>query len=340
MEEVKANVKEDFRLARKVIANSDPTILSTNEFDIYKPYWATTENLTYMNDLTKDKKLKSAFTILSGGDTVFELMSLSAEKIITTDTNPFSKYIYFLKKAAIKTLSIKEYMEYIFDPKSMNFLSKKIFDDKVVKGFTKDEEDYKEFWIKIFTYYNKKDLLKYFFRPIFRYTKAEDRKTTISYIHNKKYESLRNQINDTDIKIYSLDAKNVLEAIDEEFDFIHFSNILLYIVQQYDIASNDFDSYVKDLKQIIEKRLRDNGIFVIDYMFKSYNPKQYLKDNQSLTGFMATINEIYSIIYRTVNEYFEVQAIQYKSIPSTMNSIEDNKIPDQVIYTKKKNSYL
>ena len=336
MKEVKPNVKEDFRLAKKVMMNSNPTLLSAGKYEIYRPYFASTQNLNYISDLTKKMDIKSAFTILGSGEPVFELISQDVDNIIATDTNPFTKYIYYLKKAAIKTLSNKEYISFILDPYNNNFLSKKLISEKVSSGFSKKEKDYLEFWDKILNYDSRELLIYGFFRPAFRYTKAEDRKLYSTYIHTKKYNQLKEKIDSVNIKIYQEEAKELLDNLDESFDYIDITNILLFVVQQYDIDSKDFDTYMKDLKAIISKRLNDNGIFIIDYMFKTHNPKQYLIDRTTKTNdLMSRINDIYSIIYRTVNEYFDVQAVKYKAIPSTINNPVENKMPDQVVYTKK-----
>ena len=191
MKEVKPNVKEDFRLAKKVMMNSNPTLLSAGKYEIYRPYFASTQNLNYISDLTKKMDIKSAFTILGSGEPVFELISQDVDNIIATDTNPFTKYIYYLKKAAIKTLSNKEYVSFMLDPYNNNFLSKKLISEKVSSGFSKKEKDYLEFWDKILNYDSRELLIYGFFRPAFRYTKAEDRKLYSTYIHTKKYDQLK-----------------------------------------------------------------------------------------------------------------------------------------------------
>ena len=99
------NYRKDFRYAREVISNSSSSIFMNNDYDMDRPYWATTQNLNYIKDLCKNNDVKTAFTILGSADPIFELIGVGASDIVATDVNRFAKYIFYLKKAAFKTLS-------------------------------------------------------------------------------------------------------------------------------------------------------------------------------------------------------------------------------------------
>ncbi len=330
-------LRKDLRKAKKIITNSGSTIFVTNKYDLDKPYWAATQNLNYISDLSKKKDINRAFTILGSSDNIFELVRLGVPNIVATDINTFAKYIFYLKKAAIKTLSVKEYISFLLEPTSEEFFKRAVFEKKVIYGFNSDEEQYKEFWFNMFKYYDKRDILDSFVNSGFKHTKGEDRVNFMTYIQNKKYEQVRENLTKTSIEIYDEDALEVLKNLENElFDWIDITNILLWVFQfdtQEDITL--FRKYVEDLEAVIRERLSESGIFAIDYMFKTQDPKGLLKESIKESSFlMNRINEVYSIIFRTINDYFSISTLKYRGVPSSLNSLEYNKVTDQLVLAR------
>lgn len=328
--------RKDFRHARKIIDNSGPTVFVTGKYDLDKFYWCNTQNLNYISDLTKNKEVKNAFTITGSADNIFELVLAGADNIIATDTNPYAKYVYELKKAALKTLNAKEYLEFIMDHQSNNFLSSKTFYDKVIHGF-EDDENLAKFWEKLFSYYTNKEILYRLFKPIFRYMKAEDRKLYSTYIQNKKYLNTQERMDNVNIDVYEEDALSLLQKMDQTYDWIDITNILLFVMQfsmNEDIS--EFDKYISDLAVVIKEKLADEGIFLSDYMFKVNNPKLFLEydTNKGTQNLNDRIKWINAVIQQHLNQYFDQEYLRYKAIPSTANNTVENGVGDYLVLSK------
>lgn len=327
------NYRKDFRYAREVISNSSSSIFMNNDYDMDRPYWATTQNLNYIKDLCKNNDVKTAFTILGSADPIFELIGVGASDIVATDVNRFAKYIFYLKKAAFKTLSEKEYLEFIFNPNSVNFLSDKIYQRKVINGFSLAEVEYKKFWDKMFNYYTNRDLLYTFFKTAFSETKVNDRKNYLNYINDKKYNDVRDNIDKVNIQLYDCDALEVLKKSDKIYDFIDISNILIFVLQvQCGLNISLFKKYIHDLEIVVENRLKKDGVFIADYMFRTVSYKHYL--NYNLDNMSNMFQWIYAVVEQTVAEYFDTKGIKYGAIPITNNSSHINNIGDQVVLAK------
>ena len=331
---------QDLKLAKKVITESTQSLFDVNVSESKRPYWAATQNLNYIRDLTKKHPIERAFTILGTSDNVFELINCGASEIIATDINPFAKYIFYLKKAAIKTLNVKEYISFILDPTSKEFFSRTIFVNRVINGFNSSEEVYKKFWLEMFNIYKRYDILNHFVKPSFKYTPGKERVNYCKYIHSKRYGEVKEQISDVEIELHQRDALELLRELNgTEFDWIDITNILNWVLQT--TCQNDselFRKYIKDLETIIKGCLNQNGILVIDYMFKSTNPRALLKNSSfDEDAFLINrINEIYRIIYKTLNDYFLLNNISYKSITSKIPGIPVDQTNDQLILAKLK----
>ena len=285
------NYRKDFRYAREVISNSSSSIFMNNDYDMDRPYWATTQNLNYIKDLCKNNDVKTAFTILGSADPIFELIGVGASDIVATDVNRFAKYIFYLKKAAFKTLSEKEYLEFIFNPNSTFF---------------------------------------FFF---FSETKVNDRKNYLNYINDKRYNDVRDNIDKVNIQFYYCDALEVLKESDKIYDFIDISNILIFVLQvQCGLNISLFKKYIHDLEIVVENRLKKDGVFIADYMFRTVSYKHYL--NYNLDNMSNMFQWIYAVVEQTVAEYFDTKGIKYGAIPITNNFSHINNIGDQVVLAK------
>ena len=84
--------------------------------DVYydKPYLLTTRNQRYL-DTTLPNGADSAFTILSAGDTIFELVSRGVNHIVTVDVNDLQPLVFKLRKAAIMTLKPSQFEQFLID---------------------------------------------------------------------------------------------------------------------------------------------------------------------------------------------------------------------------------
>lgn len=122
-------------------------------------YFFPTENLRYIKEVEANEK-NSAFTITGSGKSILELTRQGYKKVVTVDTNPFTKHLLKLNIAAVRCLSSKEYDKFLLDYEHHYFLSKDIF-SSITDGFNGDEASI-NFWDCVLIN-DKEDLLNYFF---------------------------------------------------------------------------------------------------------------------------------------------------------------------------------
>ena len=111
-------------------------------------YLFTNENVIKMiNELSLESK--KVFTVCSSGDHAFNFLLENVDSIELFDINILAEYIFYLKKAAIESLSYDEFIDYFF-PKPLNKYS--VFSKECYKKIRSSIEDkrIKLFWDYLF----------------------------------------------------------------------------------------------------------------------------------------------------------------------------------------------
>ena len=292
-----------------------------------KPYLLTTRNQRYL-DTTLQTGAKSAFVILSAGDTIFELVSRGVNKIVTVDVNDLQPLIFKLRKASIMTLKPSQFEQFLIDSKGYKFMSEEVYQD-VRKAFDSKDQETINFWDNILDINPQDDLRQYLFKGI----GGDISKTRMSlpFLRNKPgYYDLRTKLENADISINIQDALEYLKQHPEQkFDYIDITNILLFIYQlQCEDKPEKFNEVLKTLKTIYETNLNNGGVFVIDYLFGVG-----LEDLENITmdeEDKRKVQEIYKITLEKLRGLFELETC-------TVSKLIDGFGPkqDTVIFTKK-----
>jgi len=122
-------------------------------------YPFTTENISgYINEF--DLKNKSLLTVGSSSDQVFNAIINGCEDITLLDINPFTRYFYYLKTAALMSLNREDFLRFLkykdfygaFKVNNKSF-NKKVFDRFKYYLFSLDEDSY-FFWENLFYNYD------------------------------------------------------------------------------------------------------------------------------------------------------------------------------------------
>lgn len=126
---------------------------------------------------------------------------------------------------------------------------------------------------------------------------------------------------------------------DEQFDYIDITNILLFAYQlDCDNDPDKFNQYVKNIKQVYDKNLREKGSFVLDYVFgmgidQIKNDHNTFPSSDSLlndkTNKIVTVNRD---VYSSLEDYFALESFDISGC-GLATPISGN--IDTVIYTKK-----
>lgn len=245
-------------------------LIHDDNWKFSKIYPFTTENIAgYIKYF--DLVDKSLLTVGSSGDQAINSILNGCDDVTLLDVNPYAKYYYYLKLAAIICLDIDEFLEFLrFKDYPRVFSDNKNVFNK--KGFEKIKEtlsslDYESylFWKELFKTFRPIDIRNNLF------SLDEDRTYVItgcnSYLESeKKYNETRNRINLVKPNFINGDLFKL--DLNNKYDNIWLSNIGTYLSRES----------VKDMTDIMSKLLNDNGQLMISYLYQTTKDTKYQED--------------------------------------------------------------
>ncbi len=253
-------MKEDFFKAMELINNKNnhPNIFT--EYDRVYPY--TTENI---NGYLEDVSDKCILSVVGSGDHYLDLITMGAKEVDCFDINKFALYYLRLKKAAVKSLTKREFFEFLTND------SNKYFNE--VKKYL-DVSSYL-FW----SYYidritpNSGIQDSYLFYPR---NGGKDYINRNIYLTNDGYNLLQTNIINKHEDYYWGDIYAIANHLDKKYDSIYLSNICDY----QDNLKNYRDLIIK----LRDNNLNDNGeIYYAYYYDKKDLEKHYYYNEISNT---------------------------------------------------------
>ena len=242
--------------AKKIIENKESK-------ENYGPlYLFTNENLNVVTQKI-DLKNKKIVPTCASGDQYFNFTLQNPSEIKLYDINELTKYLLYLKNAAILNLDFEEFKYFLL---TRGLFKNYLLDKSFYKRIKEDMPDYVEYlWNQLFKTYSSKELYnsKLFF---------DNKKNTKEIINNNNY--LQNEENYLLLKsklkkiqefaFYNINIfKSFIEA-ENYFDLIYLSNII------YNILANNKKEYLEELRKIfniISHSLTENGKIVLCYIF-------------------------------------------------------------------------
>ena len=225
----------------------------------------------YMNLYPKESlEGKSVLTVTSSADHALEAILCGATNIDSIDINIFCKYYSALKIAMIKKYDYSKFFHNIMLFTSEYFISeKKEILEQISMYLTPSEIEF------LNTYINRGA-----FSSIFCGTTDGSRNI---YYCEKKYNELKDRLDDININYYDSDLVNIDKVIpDKKYDCMYLSNVLERVLGCY--GSEKLNKKNTDeLLQTLIKHLNDYGLMYnyflglesvdLDEIFKIYAPK-------------------------------------------------------------------
>jgi len=246
---------EDIKLLDEIINLKDKKELLRRKFFWIYPF--TNENIKSYYSII-DFQNKKVLCPTSSGDHILNALLKEPLNISSFDINPLAKYYVELKIAAIKTLSLEEFIMFFYNKKLSihnHCLSKKIY----TKFCDNLKGEYKIFWDYFFENYTRKQIFKsYLFSD--DYLTLRGLLEVNSYLREDNYYKLRNILNNHIINYYDINLSN-LYSLDDKFDIILLSNIPYFIENIYDINA------LKKLKDNLNAISKDNTKIVLNYFY-------------------------------------------------------------------------
>lgn len=304
---------ENIKLASSIIVGfSHPNFL--------KLYPFTTENISgYLTNY--DLNNSSVLTVGSSADQIINSYVSGAEDVTLFDINPFCKYFYDLKCAAIKVLSLEEFLTYFCYynyPKSFH-KNKSSFNYSLylkIRDYLTGES--KEFWDVLYSSFKPIVIRKRLFSDdenLFRVViKSND------YLKEDNFNKLKKYILDLTPTFIQSDIRDICGSLKQKYDYILLSNIACYIEGMYENVLPEFRKTILDLKEF----LNTGGIMFMAYLYNT------IKDTKPLP--------YWDLIYHTdkILQLFKDQNISLESFIGIKGIIHDYPIKQDSVFILKK----
>ena len=305
-------------LIRRAIGRAQGKLVTIDADRFSWIYPFTTENINGYIDMF-DLKDKSLLTVGSSGDQVINAILKGCKEITLLDINPFTKYYFNLKKAALLTLNYEEFCKffcYIDYPKAFKYN----YDTFNIGSYNKlnellkkiDEESF-VFWDKLFKFCNHEDIRK----RLFEYD--EERLSVVKKMN--LYLKDEETFNKSKIKIKNINPKfiegNIFKIkLEKTYDNIFLSNIGAYYLQE-------------EFKSLIDKlslSLNDNGKMLVCYLYRTTKDTIYRDEWDPIYD----LNETFRVLGNYITYFESFQGVQGLKF-------EDENMKDSVlIYQKRK----
>lgn len=235
----KVDLEEALQYSKSILLNyaTSRRVLFT---EYSRVFFSATENIKGCLEASSFKE-GNAFTVLSGGDHVFNLILHGATKIDTFDINKLTYYAYHLRKAMIEGLSYQDFIDFNY------FIS---FADCRIELVGKLEELKRFMPEDVYEYYSKilEMSFKYWlpFAALF-YGKRSNHSDLNNYLASEEdYQKLQRKINDAEVSLHFGDAKDVLDRTGKTYDIILLSNIADYLGNPYVLLDmKQFEAFIK-----------------------------------------------------------------------------------------------
>lgn len=268
------SVKEKVDLAEKIIDGKLPAF--KNRFKKIYPF--TTENISGYLPIINAKN-KKVLTVGSSGDQAINLSLSGCNDISVLDICPFTKEYFYLKNAAIQTLSKEEFEKFLMQYgmflnifENPNVFNKKTFDlikDKIHEL----DPDSLYFWEQLLSKRRSQQVRKRLFVND-EYKKRQIRRINPYLQSDESFEKTKERLSTSTIKFYQEDITK--SELSSSYDSIILSNIPC----NYPIVQTS-----RFVDRLLDN-LEDDGTILISYLY-SLTPDLDFYDGES---------EIYNIV--------------------------------------------
>ena len=234
---------------------------SNNDY-FYWIYPFTNENIGgYYKDI--DFNNKSVLVPTSSSDHALNAYLLGAKSVDSFDINPLTKYYSELKSACIKSLSLDEFISFLYNKRI--FLMPKNYMSKDIYSYIRKElnDNSKYFWDYVFRNYSSRRIYNSkLFTNDFLSLKSL-RKANL-YFDDDEYNKLSKILKHKSVNYHDINIKD-LELLNKRFNVIILSNIPAYL----DIVYENRLDYLKDMREIINSIKNNNSYVVINYYYSN-----------------------------------------------------------------------
>ena len=184
-----SKIKDDIKRAEELICMPAFYRNDKNIFDMIYPF--TNENIKGMFECF-DFKDKDCLSVLGSSDQTFDMYLRGAKSVTAFDINPLTKYLFYLKRAALKAdLTKEEYLSFFCSSENYDE-SKESFNEEIfsrIVPFLRGNS-YK-FWTELYTRYSGYKIRERNCLFSFDEYKKSTLENTVYYLSDKGFEKIK-----------------------------------------------------------------------------------------------------------------------------------------------------
>ena len=243
--------EDDIVVAQRLVTGSYNPLRDDFYHETSIIYKTTNEDVRSYLNLLKDKE--KIFSITASGDQILNSILVGSKDITACDVSHFPKYFLDLKIAAVKSLSLEDYLNFFVmtDEENIEFSDK--YYDELRSNLDKNSL---EFWDHLFGFFDGDEIYNssLFSRKVYTLKHFKERNP---YLEKENYKLLRRKLDDVDIKYINTNLGNSDLSFNESYDLVNLSSIMYYGILR------DPKNYLKLLESF---NLSDNGM-ILSYVY-------------------------------------------------------------------------
>lgn len=214
---------DDIVKAQRIVSGAEYNFGNTNMFhNSSAVYKISNERIQdYEKYLRKRNKVLS---VIGSGDQILNCILNGTKNIDAFDISVFPKYFLELKMAAIKALTVDEYIDFFYEVTNRD----EVYEDMYYRIAVYLENDICEFWDSLFNFFEWKEIYNstmFSSEPNIASNAINQNKFLQS---EEEYNRLREELDNVKITYYEGDILELSSYLRDSYDLVYLSNIVYY----------------------------------------------------------------------------------------------------------------
>lgn len=216
---------DDIVIAQKIVSNRYRNIKKDIYHDVSFIFATTNEKINLYSSFYQNKS--RILSVIGSGDQILNMILSGCQQIDGFDISRFPKYFLELKKAAILSLSRKDYISFFFD---IDCHKNELYDDMYfeIRNYLKQED--RNFWDGLINFFDWSEINE---STLFSsQTIVLDKIIEYNpYLQKENYLKLKKLILNIKSQYYTGNIQELSSGFSYQYDFIHLSSIIYYVNQ-------------------------------------------------------------------------------------------------------------
>ena len=267
-----SKIKDDIKRANYLI--KIPSFFRENDdiFDMIYPF--TTENINGMFSHFNFKD-KDCLSVLGSSDQVFDMYLRGAKSVTAFDINPLTKYLFYLKRAALRAdLTKEEYLSFFCSSENYDEFKKSFNEETFTRIVPFLKGNSYKFWTELYTRYSGYKIREQDCLFSFDEYKRSTLESIVYYLSDEGFEKVKEISSSIKITFVNENIKDLI--LSKNYDLMYFSNLIQYassIFYQQSLYETKYEEEkvslqeFKDFIMQYKDNLNDNGVMIIGYIY-------------------------------------------------------------------------